>query len=57
VASASTAKTKAPSVDPTVCQLVNISAGLSGHGRHHGRASLVSTLTKAGATVGCPALR
>jgi ABC-type sugar transport system substrate-binding protein len=53
-ASASAA-TPAPNVDPTVCQLMNISLGPWGPGMFPGGASLDATLAKAGGTVGCQA--
>jgi ABC-type sugar transport system substrate-binding protein len=53
-ASASTAR--APSVDPTVCLLLNISENPFGPGMFPGGASLISTLQTAGNSVGCPAL-
>jgi hypothetical protein len=52
-ASASAATTTAPTVDPTVCQLLNISMGPFGPTQFIGGASLASTLANAGASVGC----
>jgi hypothetical protein len=54
-ANAATATTTATTVDPTVCQLVNITAGPFGPGMFLGGASLRNTLLHAGASVGCPA--
>jgi hypothetical protein len=54
-ASASAATTAAPTVDPTVCQLTNVTLGPFGLAHFLGGASLANTLTKAGASVGCPA--
>jgi hypothetical protein len=46
---------KAATVDPTVCQLINISAGPFGPTAFVGGASLGSVLANAGASVGCAA--
>lgn len=54
-ASASAATTSAPAVDPTVCQLFNLSTGPFGPGMFLGGASLDATLAKAGSSVGCQA--
>jgi hypothetical protein len=53
-ASASAATPRAPTVDPTVCQLLTISGGPSGLTKSLGGASLVSTIAQSGASVGCP---
>jgi hypothetical protein len=53
--SASAATTAGPTVDPTVCQLTNLTIGPFGLSQVIGGASLANTLTKAGATVGCRA--
>jgi hypothetical protein len=44
-----------PTVDPTVCQLLNISMGPIGPTHFIGGTSLSSVLAGAGASVGCPA--
>jgi type IV secretory pathway VirB2 component (pilin) len=53
VPSASAATTATPTVDPLVCQLMNVSMGPFGPTQGVGGASLASVLTSAGATVGC----
>jgi hypothetical protein len=53
--SASAASSPAPTVDPTVCQLFNISTGPFGPGMFLGGASLDATLANAGSMVGCQA--
>jgi hypothetical protein len=55
-ASASAATTAAPTVDPTVCQLFNITTGALGPigpMQVPGVASLTNVLGNAGASVGC----
>ena len=54
-ASASAATTSGPTVDPQVCQLLNIAEGPFGPTMFFGGASLAATLAHAGATVNCPA--
>jgi hypothetical protein len=54
-ASASAATTAAPTVDPTVCQLTNLTIGPFGLANVIGGPSLVNTIAKAGASVGCSA--
>jgi hypothetical protein len=53
--SASAATTAAPTVDPTVCQLLSITMGPFGPTQFIGGASLAAVLAGAGASVGCPA--
>jgi hypothetical protein len=55
VAGASAATTPGPTVDPTVCQLLNTTAGPFGPTRAIGGASLASVLANAGSSVGCAA--
>jgi hypothetical protein len=50
-----TAAPAAPSVDPTVCELLTISESPFGPTMFIGGASLLSTLTNAGNSVGCAA--
>jgi hypothetical protein len=52
-ASASAATTQ--TVDPTVCQLLNVAQGPFGPSMFVGGASLAATLQGAGSSVGCPA--
>jgi hypothetical protein len=52
-ASASAATTTAPTVDPTVCQLVNTTMGPFGPTQFIDGASLATVLANAGASVGC----
>jgi hypothetical protein len=52
-ASASAATTTASTVDPTVCQLLNTTAGPFGPAQYVGGASLVTVLNNTGASVGC----
>ena len=54
-ASASAATATATTVDPTVCQLTDITLGPFGPTHFIGGASLANVLTNAGASVGCPA--
>ena len=54
-ASASAATPRASSVDPTVCQLLNLSSGPFGPTAFIGGASLATTLANSGASVGCAA--
>jgi hypothetical protein len=49
------AATTTTTVDPTVCQLLNITEGPFGPGMFLGGGSLRNTLAHAGASVGCPA--
>jgi hypothetical protein len=53
--SASAATTTAPTVDPTVCQLLNITMGPFGPTQFIGGASLAAVLGNAGQSVGCAA--
>jgi hypothetical protein len=50
---AASANAATPTVDPTVCQLLNFSEGPFGPGIFTGGASLTTTLVHAGNTVGC----
>jgi hypothetical protein len=52
-AGASAATTTAPTVDPTVCQLLNVTRGPFGPTQFIGGASLASVLSTAGNSVGC----
>jgi hypothetical protein len=52
-ASASAATTTAPTVDPTVCQLLNTRMGPFGPAQFIGGASLANVLANAGGSVGC----
>jgi hypothetical protein len=52
-ASASAATTTTPTVDPTVCQLLNTSTGPLGPTQFIGGASLANVLANAGNSVGC----
>jgi ABC-type sugar transport system substrate-binding protein len=54
-ASASAATTTTPTVDPTVCQLLNFTSGPFGPTQLMGGASLAGVLAQAGAAVGCAA--
>jgi hypothetical protein len=54
-ASASAATTATPTVNPLVCQLLNITSGPFGPTQLIGGASLAAVLAHAGGTVGCPA--
>ncbi len=54
-AASASAATTTPTVDPTVCQLLNITSGPFGPTHFIGGASLADALAHAGASVGCPA--
>jgi type IV secretory pathway VirB2 component (pilin) len=55
-ATSASAATTTATVDPTVCQLLNLTSGPFGPTRFIiGGASLGAVLAHAGATVGCPA--
>ena len=54
-ATAGAASTRAGSVDPTVCQLINFSSRPYGPTMFMGGASLASVLASSGSSVGCPA--
>lgn len=54
-AGASAATTSAPTVNPQVCQLLNLAEGPFGPTMFFGGASLNATLQQAGSTVNCPA--
>jgi hypothetical protein len=55
VSSASAATTTTPTVNPTVCQLLNVASGPFGPTQLIGGASLAAVLAHAGGTVGCAA--
>jgi hypothetical protein len=55
-ATSANAATTASSVDPTVCQLLNITAGPFGPTHFIGGASLANVLAGAGNSVGCAPL-
>jgi hypothetical protein len=55
VALPATSASAAPTVDPTVCQLLDTTTGPSGPTQFAGGDSLANILTSAGASVGCPA--
>jgi hypothetical protein len=50
---ASAATTTAPTVDPTVCRLLNTTMGPAGPTQSVGGASLANVLANAGGSVGC----
>jgi polyisoprenoid-binding protein YceI len=50
---ASTASAATPTVDPTVCELINTAQGPFGPAMFIGGASLKATLQTAGGSVGC----
>jgi hypothetical protein len=54
-ASAAPTATAAPTVDPQVCQLLNITRGPFGPTAFLGGASLANVLGNVGNSVGCPA--
>ena len=54
-AGASAATSSGPTVDPQVCQLLNIAGGPFGPTMFFGGASLATVLANAGSTVGCQA--